>query len=756
MQLSKRLLCLLLAAMLASGGCASAPPAGGADGGAAQNLGSAGESAPGGITINMPEEKCCKPSIWDFLGVSQIGKGIAGLSRTFRRLVNRNGNFPGAEGAPLAKALDDPANLESSNPAIQEAAKAKQEENQAPQKMKAIKYLGTLGCGCYPDIQDALLASLEDCNPNIRQAACEAFITAAKVKCPHCNPDSCCSEKVSKKLFEMGWERQDNGCYKDPSPLVRNAARKAFHACNPHCVVGPPAAPEGEGPQEGPTEASVAVRRVPPKRSVSVVRQGTGVFYLPNIPLFEPIQKDAKDSKKNKVAQPARRRGTPTPAAPEQDPLEPQIAVDTVPRRPQRPEPVQPALDMQPKQPIQQTKAAEVEPAPAFQADPPMQTRAAQTPLASQKPTRRAQMQPRPTTQRPAAGNAHHVATPSTLPDTPDEVPYYSKAPTRKPQNGPGQAAENRAARDVVEVAARHAARRELEQQRATDLNREVQRPTASPAPAKQRETVRPRGVRALPDGKQPSPSRSSLTPSQANRESRSASSSLPPSEPERAGLAEAIELPTEIQGTTPIDVWQGSIFREMREKHSQRQQFEEVHPPTAELTPRKRIRIKSATAVPGFELPEQPRNRQPAPRRRPPSNQRQDRQPQQPARQRLFPEITQPAPAARQPSRMITIDNGKILAVDYRQGVVRIRVRPDEVPPVGATLSLFRGSGAQTQFAGELRVVHVRANEVIAVPLPRLQLSEIRPSDQLLYQLHPDVDRLRYAERAAPGWNRR
>ena len=83
------------------------------------------------------------PTIWDKLGVTGFHNCLES------KLVNPHGNHPGLEKKPLLKKIADPANLQSDNPAIKAAAQVKQQEDLAPQKIKAIKYLATMGCGCY-------------------------------------------------------------------------------------------------------------------------------------------------------------------------------------------------------------------------------------------------------------------------------------------------------------------------------------------------------------------------------------------------------------------------------------------------------------------------------------------------------------------------------------------------------------------------------------------------------------------------------
>ncbi|MDZ4817352.1 MAG: hypothetical protein SGJ20_00090, partial [Planctomycetota bacterium] len=68
------------------------------------------------------------------------------------RILSRLGSrFPGLEPKPALLPISDPANLESPNPAVATAAGVKADEDAAAQKVKAIRYLATIGCGgCYP------------------------------------------------------------------------------------------------------------------------------------------------------------------------------------------------------------------------------------------------------------------------------------------------------------------------------------------------------------------------------------------------------------------------------------------------------------------------------------------------------------------------------------------------------------------------------------------------------------------------------
>lgn len=166
-----------------------------------------------------------------------------GLQKIRDVTVNRHGNFPGLERKPPVKRIGDPANLESDNPAIKAAAEIKQAEDLKMQKIKAIKFLATMGCGCYDKegkITDALLAAMDDCTPDVRLAAIDAIADTANGECcKSCGSTSCCSEKVTKRLSEIAYERDDNGCMLEPSAEIRAAAAKALKICCPNRATGP-------------------------------------------------------------------------------------------------------------------------------------------------------------------------------------------------------------------------------------------------------------------------------------------------------------------------------------------------------------------------------------------------------------------------------------------------------------------------------------------------------------------------------------
>lgn len=169
------------------------------------------------------------PTLWSFLGIPQ------GLRYLRDNTLNRTGNRPALERKPPLKPIGDPSNLKSEDPAIKKAAEVKQAEDQKKQKIKAVKFLAQIGCGCYNrdgSITDALAKAMDDCTEEVRLATVQAITEAAMGEmCVNCKRRSCCSEELTNKLYEIAYERDETGCYLEPSERVRNAAAEALRAC---------------------------------------------------------------------------------------------------------------------------------------------------------------------------------------------------------------------------------------------------------------------------------------------------------------------------------------------------------------------------------------------------------------------------------------------------------------------------------------------------------------------------------------------
>lgn len=253
-------------ALLIFGGCASAPTPPPAPPAAPPTTLQVGETTV--LAVSPPAQPCCeKPTLLDFLGVVQVCEGATGFAqRIGSRLRNRLGMiFPGLEATPPLLAITDPANLaEDSPPAVKAAAEVKAEEDAAEQKIKALRYLATIGCGgCYPTVEDALLAALDDCTEEVRYEATLAIRGTAGNECQYCNSEACCSEKVQNRLYELANEQDSAGCYVEPSQRVRRTARLALAGC------GPVATPSLDAPLEGPNEE---LQAIPPPAEAPVAQ----------------------------------------------------------------------------------------------------------------------------------------------------------------------------------------------------------------------------------------------------------------------------------------------------------------------------------------------------------------------------------------------------------------------------------------------------------------------------------------------------
>lgn len=222
------------------------------------------------VSVAPPAQQCCKQTLPQWLGLSNccakiqrllsaipglVGLFAPGLGNTMSDIANQPPLLP----------VNAPQNLQSSNPAVQTAAQVANEQNQAKQKIAAIQYLATIGCaGCYPGVEEALLASLDDCTESVRFAAAKALYDTTGRPCQMCNSKACCSAKVRERLMSVAYETKDDLCFKESSARVRRMARLALVNCGGDCDVGVDAVPL-EGPAVTPTPAPASgAPAVPP------------------------------------------------------------------------------------------------------------------------------------------------------------------------------------------------------------------------------------------------------------------------------------------------------------------------------------------------------------------------------------------------------------------------------------------------------------------------------------------------------------
>lgn len=220
-------------------GCASMP-AGGAAAPAPPTSATAGATT---IIAVAPPAGPPHPTLWQFLGADAVCADLACKGNCLLAIARQY--FPALDGPPPPPPIDDPANLESPNPAVKAAAEVKGEEDAAPAKVQALEYLAKIGCGCYPDVQEALVAGLDDCTESVRFAAASALYKAAGHPCQTCRSSSCCGAIVRAKLTQIAYETRDDGCYFEPSSRVRRMARLALEACGGNCPI-PVELPEEE------------------------------------------------------------------------------------------------------------------------------------------------------------------------------------------------------------------------------------------------------------------------------------------------------------------------------------------------------------------------------------------------------------------------------------------------------------------------------------------------------------------------------
>jgi hypothetical protein len=228
-------------------------------------------------------------NLLDFLGITAIGKclgqGITCLGVMLPNIIpGFNSGLGDLANMPPVLPINDPANLNSSNPAVAAAAAAKREEDAAPQKIAALEYLATRGCSsCVPGAEEAMLSGLDDCTESVRFAAATAIYEAAGKPCRVCRAGNCCTPKMREKLWELGYKLDENtGCPVEPSPRVRREARLALRACGPDCSPPVPVAPK---PMEGPDlELPTPIKPPPPAAPV------------PSLPATDPQAKEFPES----------------------------------------------------------------------------------------------------------------------------------------------------------------------------------------------------------------------------------------------------------------------------------------------------------------------------------------------------------------------------------------------------------------------------------------------------------------------------
>ncbi|MFO0921555.1 MAG: hypothetical protein U0905_03600 [Pirellulales bacterium] len=235
---TSRFHCLGWIIVLCISGCAVAPPV-------------ATPTAPGvAPPMTLPR----------YLGVNSVAHGMHRV--IYRSRLRLSTYIPALEPAPAAAApmaLGDPACLQSPAPAVAAAASIQQAEAAAPAKVKALAYLATIDCSRNPQVEEAILAALDDPSDSVRIAAIQAVVDGAS----HCGPcasgcGGCCTPAIRSKLMRMATETLPNGCFFEPNAKARRLARIAMEQCGPSTQIAT------LGPEEVPPAAVVEWTLQPP------------------------------------------------------------------------------------------------------------------------------------------------------------------------------------------------------------------------------------------------------------------------------------------------------------------------------------------------------------------------------------------------------------------------------------------------------------------------------------------------------------
>jgi hypothetical protein len=192
------------------------------------------------------------PNIFDLLGVEALHAKVTPLLKD--KLAHLGQFFPFLQTHGLKTPLMDPANLLSASPAIAGAAAVAAAQAAAPQKIQAITYLATVGCGCYPEVEKAFLAALADCTEEVRFEAAHAIRYAADNPCRPCCLDGCCTPAIRELHYKIAYGYTEKCCPYEPSPRVRRAARLALCACGSGPLIGLDELEDPGLPLEGPPE----------------------------------------------------------------------------------------------------------------------------------------------------------------------------------------------------------------------------------------------------------------------------------------------------------------------------------------------------------------------------------------------------------------------------------------------------------------------------------------------------------------------
>ena len=223
---------VIIAMVLGASGCATMP-----------------QPAPSGIALpgEAIHARPAQMTLPQFLGVHSVVTGCTHLA--YRARVRLTPILPMLEPRPVSPplALGHPANLSSPSPAVATAASIQQSEAEAPAKVNALAFLANYSCSQNPQVEESLLAGMDDLSPSVRAAAVQATIDGSHQclgqQCGSCR--GCCTPAIRERLMKLAYQRDANGCYLEHDSHVRRLARLAVQSCG---------GTQHELPQETPLE----------------------------------------------------------------------------------------------------------------------------------------------------------------------------------------------------------------------------------------------------------------------------------------------------------------------------------------------------------------------------------------------------------------------------------------------------------------------------------------------------------------------
>lgn len=224
-------------------------PLGGAAGAAGGALGAPAAATPGAT-----------PTLWSFLGLSKSQKAACLQQLCANPLLG-----PAANGllAPMSVMTGGlfgglcPPNSafgQGGSPAQQVANAVAADEASAKQRVAAVEYLATVDCHYWPDVEEAIIASLRtDRNECVRYAAAKALITGC-----------CCGKKTIEALRIVVDRSESDGNPSENSDRVVAAACLALQRClavycestEPTPLELPEALPDESGPERSVSRGS--------------------------------------------------------------------------------------------------------------------------------------------------------------------------------------------------------------------------------------------------------------------------------------------------------------------------------------------------------------------------------------------------------------------------------------------------------------------------------------------------------------------